>query len=264
MYACTAVLAALLASPPPASAQQSLYDPPTGERFVIEGAAGFWRPAAEMSVASEQFGIVGTLIDFKRDLGLSDQMFRELHATLKAGRKHKFRFQFIPLDYEQSARIQRDIVFNGQRYRIGLDVESEFNWNAYRFGYEYDFLVKDWGFAGFIAEAKYTDVRAELRTSTIREWAQVSAPVPAVGGIVRYYFIPNVSITGEFSGITIPEISQSYDGHYFDLDIYGTVNFNRYIGGQFGYRSFDVGLLLDDDRGSFVVKGVYFGVVARY
>lgn len=237
---------------------------PVGERFVIEGAAGLWNPSAEMSIQSEALGIIGSIIDFKTDLGLTDQRTSEIHAVLKAGRKHKLRFQYIPLTYEQSATITRDIVFNGQRYRVGLPVQSSLSWKAYRFGYEYDFLVKNWGFAGLLVEAKYTDIRAELNTSFLREFARVAAPIPAIGGIGRYYIVPNVSITGELSGIQIPDVSEEYDGHFADLDIYGTFNFNRNIGAQFGYRSFDVGLLLDRDSGSFVVKGIYFGVVARY
>ncbi len=237
---------------------------PVGERFVIEGAAGFWNPSAKMSIRSEALGIIGSVIDFNEDLGLSDQRFKELHAVLKAGRKHKFRFQYIPLTYEQSATINRDIIFNGQRYRVGLPVESSLSWRAYRFGYEYDFLVKNWGFAGLLIETKYTDIRAELNTLFVREFVRVAAPIPAIGGIGRYYIIPNISITGELSGIQIPDVSKEYDGHFADLDIYGTFNFTRNIGAQIGYRLFDVGLLLNDDSGTFVVKGIYFGVVARY
>ncbi len=266
MYDCLrstlpALLVAVLAGVVPAGAQTP---EPVGERFVIEGGAGFWNPTAEMSIQSESLGIIGTEIDFKRDLGLQDHRLSALQAVLKGGRKHKFRFQYIPLHYEQSTTLVREIIFNGQRYRVGLPVESSLEWNAYRFGYEYDFLARNWGFAGFLIEAKYTDIRAELNALVQREFVRVAAPIPAIGGIARYYFIPNISITGEFSGIQMPDIFENYDGHYADLDIYGTFNFNRNVGAQFGYRSFDIGLLLDRDSGAFLVKGVYFGVVARY
>jgi len=82
---------------------------------------------------------------------------------------------------------------------------------------------------------------------------------------VRVYVVPMVSITGELTGIKIPDsIAEDFRTHYADLDIYGTVNFTRNIGAQFGYRSFDVGYLVDQDTGSFTLKGLYFGVVARY
>jgi hypothetical protein len=76
--------------------------------------------------------------------------------------------------------------------------------------------------------------------------------------------VPNVSVTFELTGIAIPEIAEDYDGHYADLDLYGTFNFSNNVGAQLGYRSFDVGVKLEDFTGSFVVKGLYFGIVARY
>ena len=79
-----------------------------------------------------------------------------------------------------------------------------------------------------------------------------------------YYIIPNISITGELSGIQMPDIFENYDGHYADLDIYGTFNFTKNIGAQFGYRSFDVGCSSTTTPERSWSKGVYFGVVARY
>jgi hypothetical protein len=77
--------------------------------------------------------------------------------------------------------------------------------------------------------------------------------------------VPNISITGEFTGVKIPDsISKEYKAHYADFDLYGTVNFTNNVGAQLGYRSLDVGYLVEEDTGSFVVKGLYFGIVARY
>jgi hypothetical protein len=238
----------------------------TGERYHVEAAAGFWSPAADMSIASEGLGIVGSKIDFKQDLGLNDARFRELHLLLRPATKHKFRFQYIPIKYSaQAVQISRDIVFNGQRYRVGLPVNWALDWKAYRFGYEYDFIYRDRGFGGVVVDFKYTDVQATLESPIVNEFAHARAPIPSIGGIGRFYIFPNLSITGELTMIAIPDsVSESFDAHYKDLDIYGTYNFTNNIGAQFGYRSFDLGYLVDDDTGSFVLKGVYFGVVARY
>lgn len=260
--------AALVLTASPALAQfrpRPVSDPATGERYHIEGSAGFWHPTATMSISSESLGIGGTSVNFKDDLGLTDQRFGEVHAVLKMSRKHKLRFQYIPIKYVQQAIIDRDIVFNGQLYRIGFPVNSSLSWKAYRFGYEYDFIVRERGFGGFILDFKYTDVRASLQSPANSEFAHASAPIPALGGIVRVYVVPIVSITGELTGIKVPDsISKDFKAHYADLDIYGTVNLTNNIGAQLGYRSFDVGYLVDQDTGSFKLKGLYFGVVARY
>ena len=266
VYGVLAAALVLTASPALAQFQpRPISDPATGERFRIEGSAGFWSPSATMSISSESLGIVGSEIDFKKDLGLQDKRFGELHAVLKANRKHKFRFQYIPITYVQQTTMPRDVVFNGQLYRVGFPVNSSLEWKAYRFGYEYDFVVKDRGFGGFILDFKYTDVQASLQSPASSEFVRASAPIPTLGGIARVYVVPMVSITGELTGIKIPDsISKSFKTHYADLDIYGTVNVTNNVGAQLGYRSFDIGYRVDDDTGSFTLKGLYFGVVARY
>jgi hypothetical protein len=263
------VLAGLLLFTTPALAQfqpRPLSDPATGERYHIEGFAGFWSPSATMLISSESLGIPGTTIDFKEDLLLQDQRFRDLRLVLRPATKHKFRFQAIPIKYEEEGVIvRRDIVFNGQRYRVGVPVNWSAEWKTYRFGYEYDFISTSRGFGGFILEAKYTDVTATLATPFFTEFAHASAPIPAIGGIVRVYVVPNISITGEFSGIKLPEsIDENYRAKYYDFDLYGTINFTNNVGAQLGYRSFDVFYRVDEDEGELKLKGIYFGGVARF
>jgi hypothetical protein len=266
LYGALAIALLFVASPVAAQfTPRSLNDPATGELFHIEGSAGFWVPSANMSIASEALGIVGSTIDFKNDLGLTDQRFSQLQLIGRPARKHKLRLQYIPIEFIQESTIKRDIKFNGQLYAKGLPVNSDLLWKAWRFGYEYDFITTNRGFGGFILEAKYTDVTATLKSPIIEEFIHAQAPIPAIGGIVRVYVVPNISITGELTGVKIPDsISKEYKAHYADLDIYGTLNFTNNIGVQGGFRSIDVGYHVDSDTGSFVLKGIYFGVVARY
>jgi hypothetical protein len=262
-------LAAVLLAASPALAQfrpRPISDPATGEKYHIEAGIGFWNPSSEMSISSESLGIIGSTIDFKTDLGVSDTRFKELHFVLRPATKHKFRFQLIPIDYVQTGHtLTRTIVFNGQAYRVGVPVNSELNWKAYRLAYEYDFLHHDRWFAGVVIDAKYTDVQASLTTVVVTEFAHAQAPIPTLGGIGRYYVTPNISVTGELTGIKVPDsVSKDYKAHYADLDIYGTVNLTNNFGAQAGYRKFDVGYKFKNDSGSFILKGLYFGVVARY
>ena len=263
-----AVAAALLLGSAPAYAQYTprpLNDPATGEKFHIEGGADFWMPSTNINISSEALGIEGSNIDLKRDLGATDQRFRALQLTLRPARAHKFRFQYIPIKYTASATLARDVVFNGIRYRASLPVNTDFDWKAYRFGYEFDFLTRNRWFAGFLLEAKYTDVNVKLDSPIASEFAHARGPIPAIGGIGRFYVVPNISITGELTAFKLPaSIDERYNAHYVDLDIFGTVNFNDYIGVKGGYRSSDVGYLVNADSGSFKLKGLYFGAVIRY
>jgi hypothetical protein len=117
-----------------------------------------------------------------------------------------------------------------------------------------------------VLEAKYTDVEATLENVLDTQFVRARAPIPAIGIIGRGYILPNVSITGEFSGVKWPEglIKDEYRARYFDFDLYGTINFTDNVGVHAGYRSFDVYYLVDNDEGSLVLKGLYFGGVVRF
>jgi len=269
LYAAFALTIALVLTASAASAQfrpRPIEDPATGEQYHVEASAGFWFPTADMTISSESLGVVGSTIDFKQDLGLTDQHFSELHLVVRPARHHKFRFQYIPISYEQTTVLKREIVFNGQKYVIGLPANSSLDWKAYRLGYEYDFISRDRGFVGAILDVKLTDVTATLATPAApAEFTQQRVPIPAIGGIFRVYPVPNLSITGEVTGFKLPaDVLKDTQGHYVDIDFYGTLNFTNYIGVQIGYRSFDVGYIVDTDTGSFNLRGLYFGIVARY
>jgi hypothetical protein len=268
VYAAVCLTAVMVLAAAPAQAQfkpRPLSDPATGEDYHIEASAALWLPSAEISVSSERFGIQGTTIDFKTDLGLTDQKFPDFRLVLRPSRKSKFRFEFIPIKYEQSATLRKDIVFNGIRYSIGLPVNSLLEWKAYRLAYEFDFISRDRGFAGFVVEAKYTDVKVDLASPLATEFAHARAPIPALGGIGRVYIVPNISITGEVTGFKLPEeLIKDTKAHFVDFDLYGTINFTNNVGAQVGYRSLDLGYSIETDIGAMVLKGMYFGIVARY
>jgi hypothetical protein len=257
---CTAAL--LTASP---AAAQIPADRATGETYHVEVGGYFWSPSPDISITSESLGIVGSRIDFVEDLGIEDQRFTQLKVVLRPATKHKFRFEYTPINYDAVGTLRRNIVFNGINFPAVLPVETELKWNAYRFGYEWDFIYRERGFFGVILEAKYTDVEATLTNVLDTEFIHARAPIPAIGAIGRVYVVPNISITGEFSAFKLPDsIDENYSGRYFDFDLYGTVNFTDHFGAQLGYRSFDVFYKVDEDEGELLLKGLYFGGVLRF
>ena len=255
-------------------------DPATGERYHVEAAGALWNPTPTLIVASEALGIVGTQINAVTDLGVQKKRIGELRFVLRPGRKHKFRINYLPMTYTAQANVRREFTFNGIRYGLNLPVATDLSWKTWQVGYEYDFLYRDRWFVGFVMQAKITDVSLIFNSPItppsqlnvpcadqpdVVAHACVKAPIPAIGGIARVYVVPNISITGELVGFKIPEnIDERYQAHYFDFDLYGTVNFNDYVGAQVGYRSLDVGYLIEKDRGDFKMKGIYFGGVVRY
>ena len=156
-------------------------------------------------------------------------------------------------------------MFNGIRYPVALPVTTDFDWKAYRFGYEWDVVYRDRGFFGIVLEAKYTDVQATLQNVLDTEFVHARAPIPAIGGIGRVYVAPNISVTGEFTAFKIPDsIREGYSAKFYDFDLYGTVNFTDHAGAQVGYRSFNVFVKVEEDEGEMLLKGLYFGGVVRF
>ena len=241
-------------------------DPATGERYHIEAAIAFWNPEPHFLIASESLpGIVGTTIDAVADLGIAQKRINEFRLVLRPARKHKFRLDYLPMSYSAQSTVKRQFIFNGIQYNLNLPIQTELSWKTWHIAYEYDFLYRDRWFVGLVLQAKATDIQASLTAPIGTEFARAQAPIPAIGGIARVYVVPNISITGEFVGFKIPEsIDERYQAHYFDFDLYGTVNFNDYVGAQVGYRRLDLGYIFELDHGDFKAKGIYFGGVVRY
>jgi hypothetical protein len=261
---------ALLLLAVPAAAQygaQPVHSGAIGDRYAIEAAAGWWNPEPDAIISSESLGIPGDDINLATDLGIAKKRIPDLKVTLRPATKHKFRFNYLPIKYSAESVVQREFVFNGQRYRIGLPVNTTADLTTFRMGYEYDFIYRDRGYLGVLLDVKYTNVDVQLDSPIGSEFASQVAPITTIGIVGRGYILPNVSITGEVSFFSIPDnLAEQIeaDGRYLDYDFYGTFNFNRYVGAQVGLRSIDVSYVKDLDSGTLNFTGLYFGAVVRY
>lgn len=256
--------------PSTASAQ---YRPPTagetiGEDYHIEAAYGWWNAEPSLIVNSESLGIIGTDIDLVSDLGIEKHRLGKFDLVLKPARKHRFRFQRLPIKYETDAfQVRREFVFNGQRYTIGLPVTTEVDFTTYRFGYEYDFLYYRRGFFGALIDLKYTNVDVNLSSPIGAEFVSAAAPIPTVGFVGRGYVLPNLAVNAELSFFRMPDNLKEQiegEGSYTDFDLHATYNFNKYVGAQMGWRRTSIFYNVDLDTGDLKFKGLYFGGVVRY
>ena len=267
-----AVLISSLMFAAPAVAQfrpsgTALANPAIGERYHVEAAASLWSPEPDLLISSESLGIPGDAIDLVDDLGVEKKRLSELKFVLRPAMKHKFRINYLPLKYEAQAQVQREFVFNGLRYRIGLPVNTFADLTTWRFGYEYDFIYRERGYVGVLFDLKYTDIDVQLDSPIGQAFTQQVAPIPTIGVTGRGYVAPNVSITGEVSFFKVPEkLGEQFNGggRYLDYDFYGTFNFTNYVGAQLGLKSIDVDYFQDLDAGNLNFTGWYFGAVVRY
>lgn len=239
-----------------------------GEDFHIEAGYTFWDAEPSLIVNSEALGIIGTDVDLIHDLGIEKKRLGMFNITLKPSKKHRFRFQRMPIKYEVDAYpVTREFVFNGQRYVVGLPVTTTVDFSTYSFAYEYDFLYFPRGFVGANIGVKYTNVDVDLQSPIGNEFVTAAAPIPAIGFVGRGYPTKHLSIDAELSLLRMPENLQQQiegNGSYTDFDIHGTYNITKNVGAQVGWRRTAIFYNQDTDTGDLQFKGMYFGGVVRY
>jgi len=233
-----------------------------GEDYRIEVSFNIWAPQRDIVISSESLGVVGSSINAVEDLGFERESFPEFRAVLRPTQKFKFRIGYTPIKYEAETVLTRRIVFNGQNYNVGVPVNSKFDWKAWRFGLEYDFLYTDRGFLGFIVDAKYQNLRVDLNSPVAAEYASVKVPIPTIGVGGRVYVTDRLAVNGELTGLKLAY--QDEEGTYLDWDLGATYNFTRNVGVQAGYRWLSVDYEIDEDFGDLQLNGLYFGGTVRF
>jgi hypothetical protein len=243
----------------PVAAQEA--PPFPGEAFRAEFVTTWWKPDPSLTIQTGELTGAGiTDFDFAEEFNLDQKRFTEFRLVLKPAARHKLRFGYVPMRYDQAATLVRPIQFNGRTYSGSAALDLK--WNLWQAGYEWDFMTHERGFLGFIGELKYNDILGIVRSVGQSDFAESRAPVPAVGIIGRAYVHRHVAISGEFSGIKVP--GDSFDVSLFDLDVSVTASLTRHFGVQGGYRAITADYLVDEDSGDLAMRGIYIGLVSRF
>ena len=234
-----------------------------GERYHVEFGGSFWSPSVAGTVSSEQFGLLGTNLDFVTDLGFEQTRFNQLRIVLRPARQHRFRAEYTPIVYQANAVLKRTVTFNGISFPASLPITSEFDWKVWRLGYEYDFFYTNRGFIGALIDVRSTDFSAKITGPGRSEFTSAKAPLPAIGIAARAYVVPSVAINFELSGMNVPKF-QNYQAHYYDWGISGTVNVTNNVGVEGGWRRLTTFIDINRDQGDFKFDGIWFGAALRF
>jgi hypothetical protein len=243
---------------------------PVGERYHVEVAGTLWNPAVVGQIASDSFDAIGDAIDFSGDLGYEKTRLKELRIVLRPTTRVRLRLQHTPIRYDAETTFNRNIVFGGTPFPVSVPIVSALAWTVWRAGFEYDFFYRPRGFVGVLLEARYTQLDANLATSTpffsppLETLVTARAPLPAVGVVGRAYVLPNVAVNVEVSGFRVPRIDDDIEANYADWDLHGTINLNQFVGVQIGWRHMTTYLSTADDIGDLTFRGMWFGGALRY
>ncbi|MFM8532782.1 MAG: hypothetical protein ACKOEC_04225 [Acidimicrobiia bacterium] len=264
-------LLGLAATPGTAAAQyrpRAAAAPAVGEDYRIEASYGWWNAEPSLIVNSEALGILGTDVNLISDLGIEKRRLGRLNIVLKPGKKHRLRYEHLPITYETDAfPVARAFIFNGQRYNVGLPVTTVANLTQDTFGYEWDMFYFPLGFYGAGVNVMLANIDVNLLSPIGEEFIAQAAPIPAFNFSGRAYATKNLALNGEIRFFRIPESIEKKiegDGSYTDIDIHATYNVTRNVGVQMGWRKSAIFYSADTDEGDLKFKGLYFSGVVRY
>jgi hypothetical protein len=271
-------------TPPPAAAQTPA-EPVApainiiGEDFRVELQIGAWASMPTTVLYSDTETLTstvngkstttvvnGTLVDFRSQLGLKNQVFPAGHITVKLAPKHKVRGGYIPAFYKQVKTIGADFKYNGQTYLAGQSVESTYRWAAWHAAYEFDPVTVDRGYLGGMVAVSSLNISAAMANSAQSGTASVNIIMPGLGATGRYYVSGNLSVSGDFLFFYLPGSDTSTHGRMIDAGGYATYNINKHVGAQVGYRFADTTHTWNSplNTGSMRIGGPFVGGTAHF
>ncbi len=230
---------------------------------VVKLEGRYWFTDLEGDLNVTDGGLAGTDIDIKDDLGVDDEDFWEIRATLEFG-SHKFRYGFVNLEWDGDNTLTETINFGGETFTVSTFVVTDIDIVYHRLGYEYDFIDTLDYRLGAIFEVKFFDVDASVEAPNVvpavKESESFTAPVPTIGVAFQAGLPFLLDVGGEVTGITL--------GKYgYLIDAEAAVNFNPFpfVTLSGGYRYFKLHADVDDDfeldldlNGPFVLLRVGF------
>lgn len=236
-----------------AFAQQEL---PPPERYTVRVEYREWRPKLSSEIQYGAGGVVGTLLDVERDLGLTDERTYELHGSLQFKPGHRLRFSWTPLDYDGDVIVARSFTFSGTTYSVSSRVVTRLSGDLFAGGYEWDFLKNEKGYLGaFVGGQAFSgDAAIEAPGLNVGEQRDVTAFEPLLGLGGRLY-AGRFSLEGELSGLVAGRYGYSYE-------VSGSARFHisDRVAAQGGYRLVRINAKDEPDRLQLRLGGWTFGL----
>ncbi|HZX36223.1 MAG TPA: hypothetical protein VFF54_07005 [Thermodesulfobacteriota bacterium] len=219
---------------------------------VVEIDARYWFTNLSSDVKVTESGLPGTGIDLADDLGVDDSKgFPEGRVRLGFG-DHHVRYSYMPMSWDGDEIITQSVNFDGKTYLAGTRVKSDFDVAYHRLGYEYDIVNTLGNKFGVIAEVKYFDIDASLKSPVNNESKSLAVPLPAIGVSVQAGLPAFLSVGAEITGMTAGNA-----GNLVDAEAFLNLTPAPLVTISAGYRYLALHAEHDDDEVDFKVSGPF-------
>jgi len=230
--------------------------------FEIGARGYYWFPSLDGTVKVDEANIIGTTIDFEKDLGIEDENYPSVEVFVGGG-NHHLSFTYTDIEYSGRKTLTREIKFRGKIYAISDLVTSSIEYKMMDFQYQYDFLDLENILGGFslgaVFQVKYLDGEVGLKTTGIDEKEDFTIPIPMLGlnlhiGILADILEARVRGTAiGYSENTIYELMADISWTPFPfIDIHG------------GYKSFIIDIDEDEVVLDYDMSGPYVALTLSF
>ncbi len=161
------------------------YLSPTNERVRL--SLGFMYLSSTTNIRLDSNGgLPGTLINAENVLGLEKSDFEpKFQAMVRAGERHRLRFDYFTLDRTGNATLSAPIVFRDVVLQIGDPVQTNLSMRTLGITYEYSFIHREKFELAATFGINDTDISARARVSTqarhVNQTEDQAGPFPTFG-----------------------------------------------------------------------------------
>ena len=179
---CMAMLGLVLAA---TLAHADDYLSPTNERVRL--SLGFMHVSTKTDIRLDSIaGVPGTPVDAEGLFGLDKSDFEpKFQAMVRAGERHRLRFDYFTLDRTGHTTITGPIVFRNVVLQSGDPVDSNLSMRSLGLTYEYSFIHRERFELAATFGINDTDISAHARVSTqtrhVDQREDQAGPFPTIG-----------------------------------------------------------------------------------
>jgi hypothetical protein len=225
----------------------------SGQTFLeLEGR--YWSSTVDSRIRVERQGF-GTEIDGSKDLGFDRSGFPEGRATLGLGR-HRFSFDFTPIDISGDRVVSRTLFFNGRSYTIGTRILSELEVKHLQLGWSYLFHLSNRIKLGPLVEGHGFLLSGSLRAPEVNLASQedLSVGIPTVGASLEISPHARVDIYGQATGMSVGDY-----GHFIGSEVGARFRPLRFFYVTGGYKTLNLRVVDSNDFARLYLRGPFVG-----
>lgn len=222
----------------------------------------YWFPSLDMQAKASG---EGTRVDFKDDLGVSDQGFPGGRLRWFTGDYGWIQAEYMGSGYSESTTLDRDIYWKGKRFKAGTPVETDLSMEFARIGWAWPFLSVGDGTLkiGSLVEARRidieTEIKAEKKFKTHEDTVKIRETLPALGVVFDLNPQEIVNMYLQASGFYVGN-----RGYLYDVEAGMKIVPVRYLSMTAGYRLMSLDFEDADDEVSVRLNGFFLAASVRF